>query len=43
VAVSCEQGNEPSGTIKAGEFLDQLSVLLSSERLCFMELGDEVI
>jgi hypothetical protein len=35
----CEHGNEPSGSIKYGEFLDQLSVLLaSSEGLCSMEL-----
>jgi hypothetical protein len=27
----CEQGNDPSGSIKGGEFLDQLSVLLASE------------
>jgi hypothetical protein len=25
VAASCEHGNEPSGSIKGGEFLDQLS------------------
>jgi hypothetical protein len=25
VAVSCEHGNEPSGSIKCGEFLDWLS------------------
>jgi hypothetical protein len=25
VAGSCEHGNEPSGSIKGGEFLDQLS------------------
>jgi hypothetical protein len=34
----CEHDNEPLGSIKCGEFLDQLSVLLASqERLC-MEL-----
>jgi hypothetical protein len=38
VARSCEHGNEPSGSIKCGEF-DQLSVLLASqEGLCSMEL-----
>jgi hypothetical protein len=30
VAGSCEHGNEPSGSIKYGEFFDQLSVLLAS-------------
>jgi hypothetical protein len=30
VASSCEQGNEPSGSIKCREFLDELSVLLAS-------------
>jgi hypothetical protein len=39
VAGPCEHGNEPSGSIKCGEFLDKLSVLLASqEGLCFMEL-----
>jgi hypothetical protein len=30
VAGSCEHGNEPLGSIKCGEFLDKLSVLLAS-------------
>jgi hypothetical protein len=39
VAGSCEHGNGPSGSIKFGEFLDWLSVLLvSQEGLCFVEL-----
>jgi hypothetical protein len=39
VAGYCEHGNEPSGSIKCGEFLDWPSVLLASqEGLCFMEL-----
>jgi hypothetical protein len=39
VVGSCEHGNEPSGSIKCGEFLDYLSVLLASqEGLCSMEL-----
>jgi hypothetical protein len=39
VAGSCEHGNETSGSIKCGEFLDYLSILLASEEgLCFMEL-----
>jgi hypothetical protein len=39
VAGSCEHGDEPSGSIKCGEFPDQLSVLLASqEGLCSMEL-----
>jgi hypothetical protein len=38
VASSCEHGDEPSGSIKCGEFLDWLSVLLASqEGLCSME------
>jgi hypothetical protein len=39
VAGSCEHDNEPSGSIKCGEFLDYLSVLVDSkEGLCSMEL-----
>jgi hypothetical protein len=38
VAGSCEHGNEPPGSIKCGEFLDWLSVLLASQGLCSMEL-----
>jgi hypothetical protein len=39
VAGSCEHGNGPSGSIKCGEFIDYLSVLLASqEGLCSMEL-----
>jgi hypothetical protein len=39
MANSCEHGNEPSGSIKCGEFLDYLSVLLGSqEELFSMEL-----
>jgi hypothetical protein len=38
VAGFCEQGDEPSGSIKCGEFLDQLSVLLASQGLCSMAL-----
>jgi hypothetical protein len=39
VAGSCEHGNEPSGSIKCGESLDYLSVLLASlEGFCSMEL-----
>jgi hypothetical protein len=39
VARSCEHGDEPSGSIKCGEFLDYLSVhLASQEGLCSMEL-----
>jgi hypothetical protein len=35
----CEHGNEPSGFIKGGEFLGQLSVLLAAQvGLCSMEL-----
>jgi hypothetical protein len=39
VAGSCEHGNEPPGSIKCGEFLNQLSVLSASqEGLYSMEL-----
>jgi hypothetical protein len=39
VAGSCEHGDEPSGSIKCGEFLDYLSVPLAfQEGLCSMEL-----
>jgi hypothetical protein len=39
VAGCCENGNEPSGFIKGGEFLDELSVQLTSqEGLCCVEL-----
>jgi hypothetical protein len=40
MAGSCEHGDEPSGSIKCGEFLYYLSVLLvSQEGLCFMEFN----
>jgi hypothetical protein len=39
VAGSCEHGNEPSVSIKCGEFIGWLSMLLvSQEGLCSMEL-----
>jgi hypothetical protein len=39
VVGSCEHSNEPSGSMKGGEFLDWLSILLlSQEELCSMEL-----
>jgi hypothetical protein len=31
LAGSCEHGNEHSGSIKPGEFLDWLSILLTSQ------------
>jgi hypothetical protein len=41
VAGTCECGNEPSGSIKCGEFLDCAeNWLASEERLCCMELLD---
>jgi hypothetical protein len=44
VAGSCEHGNEPSCSIKFGEFLDYLSVLSASqEGLCSMELVSSVL
>ena len=37
-ADACECGNEPSGSVKSGEFLDQLQTSLASqEGLCTME------
>jgi hypothetical protein len=39
VAGSCEYNNEPLGSIKYGEFLDWLSILLASQKgLYSMEL-----
>jgi hypothetical protein len=38
VAGSSERCNEPSGSIKDGEFLDYLNVLLASHEFCCMEL-----
>jgi hypothetical protein len=39
VAGSCEHGNEPSGSIKGGEFFGERSLLLASqEGLNSMEL-----
>ena len=38
MACTCEYGDEPSGSIKRGEFLDKLqSQLASEEGLCPME------
>jgi hypothetical protein len=37
VADSCENSNEPSGSIKGGEFLEYLCIMLASqEGLCSM-------
>jgi hypothetical protein len=36
VAGSCEHGNEPSGSIKGGEFLDYLSVLLAFQDVAIL-------
>ena len=38
MAGSCERGNEPSGSIKCGEFLDCLRILLVSEGPRSLEL-----
>jgi hypothetical protein len=45
VAGCCEHGNEPWGSIKYGEFLDRLSVLVASqggpgvtELVCFVSM-----
>jgi hypothetical protein len=40
VAGSCEHGNEPSGSIKCGEFLKEILSVhsTSQEGLCSMEL-----
>ena len=41
---ACEYGNELSGSIKCGEFLDQLqNQLASQEGLCSMEYVCEVV
>jgi len=37
-ADNCECGNEPSGSIKYGEFLDLLRNYLASEGLCSVKL-----
>jgi hypothetical protein len=39
VAGSCEHGNETSGSIKGGEFLDWLGDQASEEGLCAMDLA----
>jgi hypothetical protein len=39
VAGSCEHGNEPSDSIKFGEFLDYLSVLLASQERLLHEVS----
>jgi lysyl-tRNA synthetase class I len=31
---ACEHGNEPSGSIKCGEFLDLLKTVIVSKELC---------
>jgi hypothetical protein len=42
VVGSCEYDNEPSGSIKGGEFLDWLNVLLAfQEGLCSIEEDHE--
>lgn len=38
VAGSCECGDEPSGSIKGREFLEQLTEIQSFQGLCSMEL-----
>jgi hypothetical protein len=38
VAGSCEYGNEPSGSIKTGKFLDLMRTYSQEEELCSMEL-----
>jgi hypothetical protein len=38
VADSCEEGDEPSGSIKDGEFLDQESDCRLSKGFCSTEL-----
>lgn len=37
---SCENGNEHSGSIQLGQFLDKISVILASQkRFCSMEFS----
>lgn len=38
VAVCCEHRSKPLGSIIAGEYLDQLRVILVSQDLCCVEL-----
>lgn len=38
MAGSCGHENEPSGSIKCGEFVDELSALLTSQGHCNMGL-----
>jgi hypothetical protein len=45
VAGSCENGNEPSGSIKGGEFLDQLrgyKILKKEPGLCSQSVSQLV-
>ena len=39
----CECGNEHSGSIKCGEFLDWLINWLASQRLCCMECVRQLV
>jgi hypothetical protein len=39
----CEHGNEPSGSIKSKEFLDELSDYHLLKKDCSMELGSQYI
>jgi hypothetical protein len=40
---SCEHVNEPLGSIKGGEFLDQMRLLTCQEGLCSMELISQLL
>ena len=39
MAGTCECGNEPPGSIKCGEFVDEQNRLASEEGLCSVEYG----
>jgi hypothetical protein len=40
--LTCEYGNEPSGSIKCEEFLDYMSNCYLVKKDCFMELSNVI-
>jgi len=42
VSGSCEHGNEPSGSMKEGKFLDLLSDLAFQEGICSVDFSKSV-
>jgi len=43
MAGSCQCGNKPSGSLKSGQFLDQLSNCQLLERPCTMEQASWIV